>query len=136
MLSSQGTTSTTSGMKVSQSVGQLSSIGNYSGSGLIVGQGFQQSRNMKTVKYTEVNVKTTVYPNPFIDQINFEFSSMILGSIKFSLYDVTGRLINCQEKSASDNVLTISQLSLAEGEYFVKLSAKNYNFSTNLLKSK
>jgi hypothetical protein len=25
---------------------------------------------------------------------------------------------------------------LSEGEYFVKLSAKNYNYSTNLLKSK
>jgi hypothetical protein len=46
-----------------------------------------------------------------------------------------GRLVASQEKLATDTILTISELSLAEGEYFVKLSAKNYNYSTNLLKT-
>ena len=49
------------------------------------------------------------------------------------MYDVLGRLVVTQEKPATDLILTISELSLAEGEYFVKLSAKNYNYSTNLL---
>lgn len=136
MLSSQGTSSTAGGFKVSQTIGQLSVIGNYRGSDVIVGQGFQQSRNMKTVKAPVITVTTTTYPNPFVDQINFEFSSVISGPIKFSLYDVMGRLVVYQEKTATDTILTINELSLAEGEYFVKLSAKNYNYSTNLLKSK
>jgi hypothetical protein len=136
MLSSQGTSTTAGGFKVSQTIGQLSVIGNYRGSDVIVGQGFQQSRNMKTVKAPVITVTTTTYPNPFVDQINFEFSSVITGPIKFSLYDVMGRLVTYQEKTATDTILTINELSLAEGEYFVKLSAKNYNYSTNLLKSK
>ena len=136
MLSSQGTSTTAGGFKVSQTIGQLSVIGNYRGSDVIVGQGFQQSRNMKTVKAPVITVTTTTYPNPFVDQINFEFSSVISGPIKFSLYDVMGRLVAYQEKTATDTILTINELSLAEGEYFVKLSAKNYNYSTNLLKSK
>jgi len=136
MLSSQGTSTTAGGFKVSQTIGQLSVIGNYRGSDVIVGQGFQQSRNMKTVKAPVITVTTTTYPNPFVDQINFEFSSVISGPIKFSLYDVMGRLVAYQEKTATDTILTINELSLSEGEYFVKLSAKNYNYSTNLLKSK
>ena len=136
MLSSQGTSTTAGGLKVSQTIGQLSVAGNYRGSDVIVGQGFQQSLMMKTVKAPVITVTTTTYPNPFVDQINFEFSSVISGPIKFSLYDVMGRLVAFQEKPANDIVLTINELSLTEGVYFVKLSAKNYNYSTNLLKSK
>ena len=136
MLSSQGTSTTAGGLKVSQTVGQLSVNGNYRGSDVIVGQGFQQSSMLKTVKAPVITVTTTTYPNPFVDQINFEFSSVISGPIKFSLYDVMGRLVAFQEKPANDTVLTINELSLTEGVYFVKLSAKNYNYSTNLLKSK
>lgn len=136
MLSSQGTSSTTSGIKVSQTIGQQSVIGNYRGSEVIVGQGFQQSRIMKKVKAPVISIVTKAYPNPFIDQINFEFSSVVSGPIKFSLYDVMGRLVTFQEKAATGTILTIDELTLAEGEYFVKLSAKNYNYSTNLLKTK
>ena len=135
MLSSQGTSTTVGGLKVSQTIGQLSVIGNYRGSEVMVGQGFQQSRLMKSVKAPVITVVTTTYPNPFIDRIHFEFSSVITGPIKFSLYDVMGRLVASQEKPAIDTILTITDLSLAEGQYFVKLSAKNYNYSTNLLKT-
>lgn len=136
MLSSQGASTTAGGLKISQTIGQQSVVGNYRGTDVIVGQGFQQSRNMKTVKAPVITITTTTYPNPFVDQINFEFSSVVSGPIKFILYDIMGRLVAFQEKSAVDSTLTITGLTLAEGQYFVKLSAKNYNYSTNLLKSK
>jgi len=136
MLSSQGTSTTVGGLKVSQTIGQQSVIGNYRGTDVTVGQGFQQSHLMKTVKAPIITVVTTTYPNPFIDQINFEFSSLVTGPIKFSLYDVMGRLVASEEKLAIDTLLTINELFLAEGQYFVKLTAKNYNYSTNLLKTK
>ena len=136
MLSSQGATSLAGGFKVSQTIGQQSVIGNYRGTDVMVGQGFQQSFLMKSVKAPVITITTSTYPNPFIDQINFEFSTDISGPIKFSLYDVMGRLVATQEKQATDTILTITELSLAEGEYFVKLSAKNFNYSTNLLKTK
>ena len=50
MLSSQGASTTVGGLKVSQTIGQQSVIGNYRGSDFMVGQGFQQSHLMKTVK--------------------------------------------------------------------------------------
>jgi hypothetical protein len=47
-----------------------------------------------------------------------------------------GRLVYYKEKMAVDNTLTIDNLSFAQGEYFAKLTAKNYTYTTNLLKSK
>ena len=137
MLSSQGTTTRTSGgITVRQSVGQQSAIGNYRGSNLIVGQGFLQSNKMKIKSPPVISITTTTYPNPFIDKVNFHFSLSISGPIKISLFDIMGRLVYYKEKMAFDNTLTIDNLDFAQGEYFVKLTAKNYTYTTNLLKSK
>jgi len=137
MLSSQGTTThTTGGVSVRQTIGQQSAIGNYRNSNIIVGQGFQQSNKMKTAVTPVISVTTTTYPNPFIDRVNFQFSSPIAGPFKISLFDVMGRLVYYKEKTAINNIVTIDNLFFAQGEYFVKLTAKNFNYSTNLLKSK
>ncbi len=137
MLSSQGTTSRSStGIIVRQTIGQQSAIGNYRDSNLIVGQGFQQGNKMITAIPPVISVTTTTYPNPFVDSVNFQFSSPITGPIKVVLFDVMGRLVYYKEKVSINNIVTIDNLSFAQGEYFVKLTAKNYSYSTNLLKSK
>jgi hypothetical protein len=137
MLSSQGTSSRASGgVVVRQTIGQQSAIRNYRDSNFIVGQGFQQSNKMKTAVPPVISVTTTTYPNPFVDSINFQFSFPVSGPIKISLFDVMGRLVYYKQKVSINNTLTIDNLSFAQGEYFVKLTAKNYTYSTNLLKSK
>jgi hypothetical protein len=138
MLSSQESTSRTStSIILRQTISQRSAIGNYRNSNIIVGQGFLQSKTMKTAIAPVITIKTITYPNPFIDKVNFQFSAPIAGPIKITLFDVMGRLVYSKEKlSADNNTLTLENLSFAQGEYFVKLSAKNYTYSTNLLKSK
>ena len=137
MLSSQGTTTHTSrGVMVRQTIGQQSAIGNYRNSNLIVGQGFLQSNNMKTALPPVISITTITYPNPFIDRVDFQFSSPITGPIKVALFDIVGRLIYYKEKMSINSTLTIDNLSFAQGEYIVKLTAKNYTYSTTLLKSK
>jgi hypothetical protein len=137
MLSSQGTsTHTSGGVTVRQTIGQQSVIGNYRNSDIIVGQGFLQSNKMKTALPPVITITTITYPNPFIDRVNFQFSSPITGPIKVALFDIMGRLVYYKEKMAVDNTLTIDNLSFAQGEYFAKLTAKNYTYTTNLLKSK
>jgi hypothetical protein len=138
MLSSQESTSRTStSIILRQTISQRSAIGNYRNSNIIVGQGFLQSKTMKTAIAPVISIKTITYPNPFIDKVNFQFSAPIAGPIKITLFDVMGRLVYSKEKlSADNNTLTLENLSFAQGEYFVKLSAKNYTYSTNLLKSK
>ena len=137
MLSSQATSTRTSGnILVKQTIGQQSAIGNYRGSNIIVGQGFLQSNKMKTALPPVITITTITYPNPFIDRVNFQFSTPITGPIKVALFDIMGRLVYYKEKMPFDSTLTIDNLSFAQGEYFVKLTAKNFTYSTTLLKSK
>jgi hypothetical protein len=137
MLSSQGTSSRASGgVVVRQTIGQQSAIGNFKNTNAIVGQGFIQSETMKTAVAPVISITTVTYPNPFIDRVNFQFSSPIAGPFKISLFDVMGRLVYYKEKTAINNIVTIDNLFFAQGEYFVKLTAKNFTFSTNLLKRK
>jgi hypothetical protein len=137
MLSSQGASSYVSGkVVVRQTIGQQSAIGNFRNTSAIVGQGFLQSQTMTTAKAPVISITTITYPNPFIDSVNFQFSSPISGLIKISLFDVMGRLVFYKEKAAVNNTLTLDNLSFAQGQYFVKLTAKNFTYSTNLLKSK
>ena len=137
MLSSQGASSrVTGGVVVRQTVGQQSAIGNFRNTNAIVGQGFLQSDAMKTVKAPVISITTITYPNPFIDSVTFQFSSALSGPINVSLFDVMGRLVYYKEKVSVNNTVTIDNLSFAQGQYFAKLSAKNFTYSTNLLKSK
>jgi hypothetical protein len=137
MLSSQGASSRISGgVVVRQTIGQQSAIGNFRNTNAIVGQGFLQSETMKTAVAPVISITTITYPNPFIDRVNFQFSSPIAGPIKISLFDVMGRLVYYKEKIAINNTVTIDNLSFAQGQYFAKLTAKNFTYSTNLLKSK
>jgi len=137
MLSSQGgVTHLPSGTVVKQTIGQQSITGNYIGKNLIAGQGFQQSAIMKKgIPQVVVNpVITTSYPNPFIDKVNFHFSIPVIGPVRIIFYDMLGRLVYDEEKTSLGNELAIDNLHFADGEYFVKLTAEHYNYSTNLLK--
>jgi hypothetical protein len=137
MLSSQGgTVRTSGGVTVRQTIGQKSVTGNYKNSNFIVGQGFQQSNKMKSSSSSITIIKVIAYPNPFVETVNFKFSSYVEGPIKITIYDIVGRLVFTDEKFSINNIVSFDNLFFAEGEYFVKLTANNFTFSTNLLKRK
>jgi len=134
MLSAQGSVSTTiSGVKVSQSIAQLSAIGTSVKEKAIFSQGFQQSRVSNKIQYPPITITTLVYPNPVSDFLNFKFSAPVLGKISISIFDVLGRLLLYREEDSINNLLTVSGLTLADSEYFVTLKAINYSYSTKIL---
>ena len=138
MLSSQGSSNLLStGILVHQTIGQQSVIGNYKFSNTVAGQGFQQSLIAKSVTTSLSNgITTTTYPNPFVDQIHFQFSTPVSGLISISIFDVLGRLVYKDQKEANQNILTIDNLHFSQNEYLVNLSAPNYNYSTQIIQTK
>jgi len=137
MISSIGSSSrTSSGATVRQTVGQQSAIGNFKNANVMVGQGFQQSGKSKSVIQNNIVITTIAFPNPFIDKVNFKFSSPVEGPIKVLIFDVMGRLVHSDEKTLINNTITIDNLFFPEGEYFAKLTANSFTSSTNLLKIK
>jgi hypothetical protein len=137
MTSSQGASvHLSNNLKVQQTIGQQSVTGNYVGSAFSVGQGFQQGRMAKSKGPSALNIQIMTFPNPFTSKINFQFSASIDGLIKISIYDITGRVVLNSEKELLNNVLSLDNLNFPDGQYIVKLSAKNFNYTTNLIKMK
>lgn len=135
-LASQGTSKNLSnGMFVSQSIGQLSVVGNQTVQGYTYGQGFQQSVWSKYINSNSNSSITTItYPNPFINTVNFQFSQVINDNISVAIYDVRGRLVYTEEKNPTGNILTIELPDFASSNYLVKLSSNNYTYFTQILK--
>jgi hypothetical protein len=138
MLSSQGSSNIlNSGTLVKQTIGQQSVIGNTNKNNTVVSQGFQQSLLSKTGTSSLVDeILTTTYPNPFVDQINFQFSIPIGGLINITIFDLLGRLVYKAQREATQNILTLENLRFSQNEYLVKLTAKNYNYTTHIIQTK
>lgn len=136
MIASQGINAKLSnGMKVNQSVGQQSAIGNYSSSKGIVGQGYIQSMvSVSKTNTVAVAITAVVYPNPFSDVLNFKFSAPIKGNVQVTIFDVRGRLIYSKETIPISNGVTLSELYFSEGTYFVKLEAEDVIYSSQIIK--
>jgi hypothetical protein len=135
MLSSQGLSKKMpDGSIIRQTIGQQSLIG-ISNKKYVVMQGFQQSVwNENIPSNSSDDIKTIQYPNPFVETINFKFSKPISETIEIYVFDILGHLILRQKKKPDSSVLTINIPNIPNGEYIVKLIAKNYNYSGRILK--
>lgn len=137
-LSAQGKNSVLfNGFRVNQSIGQTSVIGNYTTPNVLVGQGFIQSKSgifMSSVDKPNLDIK--VFPNPFISEINFKFSSDVSSPVTLSWFDVLGRLVYTTEKTPINLLITITDLHLPAGLYVVKLTGTNLNYTTQILSTK
>lgn len=136
MISSQGTTSTTSsGLIVRQTVGQQSVSGNSQGE-IIVQQGFQQSCwEERIIESNTPEFTVTTYPNPFTDIIYFQFSEFPEISVEVSIFDINGRLVHSKSNTVMDNLLSINLVSLPNAEYLIKISNEKINYFTKILKN-
>lgn len=134
MISSQGgTTTTVNGHLVRYTVGQQSVTGT-STNGYVVQQGFQQSNWSKILEQNTVSVATIVYPNPFVNEVNFTFSTSPGEKISAYVFDVLGRLVYSEEVKNDNNSIKLSLVQLSTAEYLVRLTADKFIFSTKILK--
>lgn len=139
MLSAQGASiEMANGMIVRQTVGQQSTIGNSTNKDYVVIQGFQQSLWAKYIASNKIDIiesiSTTTYPNPFTDFVNFQFSKQIADEISISIFDILGRLIYQENKIIDNNILTIDLARLPTSEFLVRLSTKDFNYYTKIIK--
>jgi hypothetical protein len=134
MISSQGgTTTTANGHLVRYTVGQQSVTGT-STNGYVVQQGFQQSNWSKILEQNTVSVATIVYPNPFVNEVNFTFSTSPGEKISAFVFDVLGRLVYSEEVKNDNNSIKLSLVHLSTADYLVRLTADKFIFSTKIIK--
>ncbi len=135
MVSSQGTYKILSdGTVISQTIGQQSLTGT-SNKNYVVMHGFQQSFWGKYIASNTVEtIKTTTFPNPFVQTVNFEFSKVITEEININVFDLGGRLVFQQKKKPDGLILTITLPLLQSSEYLVRLSAPSFTHFTKIMK--
>jgi len=137
MMSSQGATKKiSSGHYVTQTVGQLSVIGNKQINGFNVGQGFQQSVWVRLINSSPTDIITEYFPNPFIDKVTFNFTNVINDAdINVTMYDTAGRLVYSQKHNLNtDGKLILSLDNLSSGSYLINLSNSQIKYFTKLIK--
>ena len=136
MLSSQGGNATTSsGVVFKFSIGQQSVTGTTRGS-VMTQQGFQQSNWEKIIATNNtVRVNTTTYPNPFDDNINFQFSESVGEQVSILIYDILGRQVYSNTIQVMENKIIANLQELESAEYFVKLSINSFTYHTKIIKN-
>jgi len=119
---------------VSNSVGELA-VSSNSTAGLIVTQGFQQTK----LNTTGINGKSQMlfdvkaYPNPTTDYLNVEFNSEKVIEVSMQIRDQLGRLVPFDVRSNTVeglNKRTIDLSNLSSGNYILVLLIDNESAGT------
>jgi Secretion system C-terminal sorting domain len=95
--------------------------------------------NIVMVKMVKVSAKITVYPNPFISQVNLEMNSINAEVLVVRILNQQGQVVkqNNWNLNAGNNNTTIDNLSnLSKGIYLVDVKKQNGEtvYSTKLIK--
>lgn len=128
-----GTTTTANGHLVRYTVGQQSVTGT-STNGYVVQQGFQQSNWGKILEQNTISIATTVYPNPFVNEVNFSFSTSPGEKISAYVFDVLGRLVYSEDVKNENNSIKLNLVQLSTAEYLVKLTSEKFVHSAKIIK--
>lgn len=122
------------GLAISQSVGQISPIGNYQNNRINLFQGFQQPLKLLKEEYIPVIKGIMAFPNPFTSDLNFGFENINTKEIKVDIYDVNGRHIKTYYADDFGEILKLKLENLTATEYIFRLTGPNINYSTKIIK--
>lgn len=134
MISAQGTSVITeNSLLIQQTIGQQSVVGTHAND-MIIQQGFQQSFWFQYINSISQEIEISMYPNPFTEVINFQFSELIDEDLHIKVYDIMGRIVFFDKKASSGNLVAIHLPSLPDGEFLIHLSTSKINYFTKIIK--
>ena len=80
------------------------------------------------------SVTTTAFPNPFVNEINFSFSTSPGDKISAYVFDVLGRLVYSEDVKNENNSIKLNLVQLSTAEYLVKLTSEKFVHSAKIIK--
>jgi Secretion system C-terminal sorting domain len=131
-----GNSNTTSGgYFISQSVGQLSTIGFAELFNKSIVQGYQQPTGVKILDVSKEQETLQLFPVPVSDELNILFSMSIEGNCTVELFDPLGRLVASKECAITDYKTSISLINLATSTYIVKITKNTITSYETIIKN-
>ena len=97
-------------------------IGTFTGTSVILTQGFHQSKlTITSLKEIDLpSFEVNVYPNPFFSQLQITVTKGDWNNLQYLLFSLDGKLL--QQKVALNQVETMNLESFAQGVYLLKVS--------------
>ncbi|MFT6996231.1 MAG: hypothetical protein ACJA1P_002979 [Maribacter sp.] len=77
-----------------------------------------------------------MYPNPFVETINFDFGKTIEGGMQILFFDISGRLIAERNLIVSNDSLQLKLNFLAPGVNLIHLRHKEFTYYTKISKNR
>lgn len=128
-------TTISNGYYVSQSIGQLSTIGFLEMITNSIVQGYQQPTNMKILDASIENETLQLYPVPVTDELNLFFSLSIKGKCTVEVFDRLGRLVFNKECVINDFKSNVSLATIASDTYIIKITKHPSIFYETIIKN-
>ena len=123
---------------IQQSIGQASVIGSFSNTKHTFLQGFIRPNFLgrDSSLNTEdliLNLKATIYPNPFRDSVTLLFEKYTEEKISVIIYDLLGRTV-FNKKYNSNQSLVIQLQKLPKATYILRVKTSNKQFIKKIIK--
>ena len=125
---------TSNGYYVSQSVGQLSTIGFSEMFDKSIVQGYQQPTGMRIIDASIEKETLQLYPVPFTNELNLLFSMSLEGKCTVELFDQLGRLVLNKDCTINDYKSTITFANIASSTYLIKITNNTSVFYETIIK--
>ena len=122
-----------SGLTVQQSIGQGSVIGNFSSAKLTLRQGFLQPAVQVYRSVEEDQTDMEVYPNPFTETVQVQFSKAKNGLVQIRIFSVDGALLQSFEKQ-KDGIMWLDLSRLAQGLYILQVNTAEGRYASKIQK--
>jgi hypothetical protein len=120
-----------SGGSVSYSVGQMAYI-THTGTNGSVSEGVQQAYEISHVssieEANEIELVTSVYPNPTSDCITLKVKDYDIYNLSYQLYNINGELVKSQSVYSKNTIVDMNQLT--PSNYFLRLIQNNIEVKT------
>lgn len=126
--------STSNGYHLSQSVGQLSTIGFTEMFNISIVQGYQQPTSMKVIDAAVEKEILQLYPVPVTNKLNLIFSLTLEGKCTVEVFDRLGRLVLYKECNITDFKTSISLSNIASSTYIIKITNNTSVFYETIIK--
>lgn len=122
---------------IHSTIGQTGPVGYASVDGVRVFQGFIQPSVLHKILTPETPtiLEASLFPNPFIDQLQLNFDFLPETDVVVSVYDISGTVV-WSNTFGSSNLIILEPSNLSSGYYFFKIECDNMQRVEKILKNK
>ncbi|MCF6348185.1 MAG: T9SS type A sorting domain-containing protein [Flavobacteriaceae bacterium] len=92
------------------------------------------NQNESVLATLDTRIATVAWPNPSIDQFNFNIEALGKGKASIRIYNLNGQLVYQKDNLLSNKTFTWNASTASAGIYLVSIKGKDFNYNGKLVK--